>query len=312
MRNFNIPAIQDAVIAVQKEGRMTAGSINWLNENVGTDFPLGPTPFKDTARRRLTDSSTGITIVGRSNGDNLKELATGRADLAIAGGDKLGEVASQDNNPFGFKTVLPLGFATCRLVFARQIGTQDDSRTVATSYPRQARNYLDQRGRMVPVSYYGGGVEMIARENDYNLVDIVDSGASLAANNFEEVETLAQSEAMLIGIENSQTQDPEVYDLITRGGSIEDMLARRLALRRIAPTDSLASRVINDPTGNLGIKKLGEEMAEVVKAIIEGDRAETITELADASFWLLANGVRLGIGSVEIKQELQTRYIEGS
>lgn len=313
MKNFNsLPAMQDATIAIQKEGRMTEGSITWLNENAGTDFPVTDTPFKNNPWRRLTDSATGVTIVGRSNGDNLKDLAVGQPDLAIAGRDKLGEVMTGDFNPFGFRVVSPLGFATCRLMFARQYGNRDDTLPIATSYPRQARRYLQEKGLSVPVSYYAGGVEMIARENGFNLVDIVDTGKSLAENNFEPIDTLAESEALLLDIQDPIMQDPEIYDMLARGSSMSDLLTKRLGARRDTPTGSLASRVVNDPTGNLGIKKLGEESAEVVAALMSGDRQATITELADLSFWLLANGVRAGILNNEVERELMERYIAGS
>lgn len=312
MKNFNIPAMQDATIAIQKEGRMTKGSIDWLNENAGTDFPVGPAPFSNIPTRRLTDSATGITIVGRSNGDNLKEVATGRPDLAIAGTDKLGEVMSDEFNPFGFKVISPLGFATCRLMFARKIGDDNNDLPVATSYPRQTRRFLGEQGINAPVSYYGGGVEMIARDNGYNVVDIVETGSSLAANGFEPIGAVADTEAALIGVEDPATHDPEVYDLLSRGGSIGDLLSRRLTKRRESPTASLASRVINDTTGNLGIKKIGEESAEVVAALISGDRQATITEIADLTFWLAANGVRIDVTNTNVERELLRRYIEGS
>lgn len=313
MRNFNtLPAMQDAVIAVQKEGRMTEGSIDWLNENAGTDFPVGSAPFNNIPTRSLIDSATGITIVGRSNGDNLKEVATGRPDLAIAGTDKLGEIMSGEFNPFGFKIISPLGFATCRLMFARKIGDNNNSLPIATSYPRQTRRFLNKQDLNIPVSYYAGGVEMIARDNGYNVVDIVETGSSLAANGFEPITAVADTEAALIGIEAPVTRDPEIYDLLSRGGAIGDLLSRRLAQRRESPTGSLASRVINDSTGNLGIKKIGEESAEVVAALMSDDRQATVTELADLTFWLAANGVRVDITNADVERELLQRFIEGS
>lgn len=313
MKNLNaLPAMQDATIAIQKEGRMTAGSIDWLNETVGTDFPVGPTPFSGIPRRRLTDSATGITILGRSNGDNLKDLATGIPDLAIAGTDKLGEVMDQDFNPFGFKVVTPLGFATCRLMFARQVGNEDNTLPVATSYPQQTRRFLKERGIGAPVSCYAGGVEMIASDNGYNVVDIVETGNSLIATGFEPIWKVGDSEAALVETNSPVTKDPEIYDLLSRGGSVGSLLTKRLTERRESPTVSLASRVVNDPTGNLGIKKVGEESAEVVAALMGNNRQATITELADLTFWLIANGVRVDITNTDIERELLMRYIEGS
>lgn len=182
--------LRDSIIAIQSKGRLTQGSLDWLNESIGASFQSSNDPFD--ASRELVDDETGITVLGYSNDDLRKAVVRAQANFGIIGSDKLYE------QPDKLLIVKKLGFAVCRLVLAT-FGS-DPLRTVATSYPVQARAYLDSRGiEGVQVDEYAGGVEMIARRNGYSgVVDVRDTGSSLALNGLITVEVIDETEAVLV------------------------------------------------------------------------------------------------------------------
>jgi ATP phosphoribosyltransferase len=191
--------LENADIAIQKKGRLTEGTLKWLNENAGSDFPVIAEPFAFDRRRELTDSSTGITVVGYSNGDTVKAIACGQTDLGICGADMFNELPN-DN-----MLRQMLGFGACRLVLARSeeaIGSSIEK--IATSYPRLTDAYRRSRDNKLAtadtvIDVYKGGVEMIGRRNDYDaVVDVVDTGETMAANGYCVTDTIANFEALLL------------------------------------------------------------------------------------------------------------------
>ncbi len=258
--------LENSTIAIQKSGRLTAGSLEWLNNNAGTDFPVSKEPFDK--RRELTDKATGIVIAGYSNGDTLEAVACGQTDLGICGSDKYNELVAPynqvrtwktsygtggyypENNPFNLEIrQAKLGFGMCRLALARPSGVlQKPIRSLATSYPKLATLYAtDLEMRMVKIDKFAGGIEMICRRGGYDaVVDVVNEGATLLANDLVEVDTIDEFEAMLAGRKPaSDNQDKQ----ISAGMFEAAQLATRLDTIQIAdggrPTVPIDSRGTN-------------------------------------------------------------------
>lgn len=195
MRNLGL---ENADIAIQKSGRLTEGTLEWLNENAGTDFPVSGDPFDRL--REITDTYTGITVVGYSNGDTVKAVACGQTDLGISGGDMFNE---QPNNNL-YVSIQKLGFGACKLVLACSEGAvgKPISR-IATSYTRLTDAYRRSGDNAfvtteTNIDCFAGGIEMIGRRNNYDaVVDVVDTGESMSANAFCITDTIAEFEAVL-------------------------------------------------------------------------------------------------------------------
>ncbi len=123
----------------------------------------------------------------------------GAADLGIVGQDVLRELGRDVYEP------LRLGFGRCRLVVAGPPALQagDWARRptlrVATKYPRLARQHFLARGLAVEIVALAGSVELAPQVGLADLiVDVVDSGRTLVANNLVEIETVLASQACLI------------------------------------------------------------------------------------------------------------------
>lgn len=311
--------LENAEIAIQKSGRLTADSLKWINRVGGADFPISDDPFDRT--RELTDTSTGITITGYSNGDILKAVACGYADWGIAGGDKLAELVwpqragdpgSYDGKG-GFNRFANLtnsgwmrDVEPFRLVAAKyKDGTRFMGR-VATSYPNLTRQWARGRSGPVEIAVFSGGVEAIARKAGFDtVVDIVRTGDTLRENGFEEVATI--NEYLPVAIKrNRDPLKPELFDVL-KSPSILRVVQDRLEDRKRNPTDSLASRLVTSKRA--AIRKLNEENGELLVELAQAEDKEAISlETADVLFSIVAALVQRGLDISQVEVELAGRY----
>ncbi len=119
----------------------------------------------------------------------------GAADLGVVGRDVLDERGSDVYTP------LDLGFGRCRLALARRVDTAvlSDRPRVATKYPRTALAHFERKGQDVDIIELSGSVELAAVTHlaDY-IVDVVETGTTLAENGLTVVETVSEVSTMLI------------------------------------------------------------------------------------------------------------------
>lgn len=123
----------------------------------------------------------------------------GAAALGVAGEDVLRENECDIYEPLG------LNFGKCRLVLAgppevreRDLRTEINLR-VASKYPRQARAYFQERGLSAEIISLSGSVELAPAVGLADLiVDLVQTGRTLRENGLVELETIRDSQAMLV------------------------------------------------------------------------------------------------------------------
>ncbi len=153
------------------------------------------------AGRRLTydDGAGGFSFVLVKPMDVPIYVEYGAADLGIAGQDALRELGRNVYEP------LRLGFGRCRLAVAAPPGLPPETWArrsilrVATQYPHLAQRHFLAQGLSVEIVTLTGSVELAPRVGLADvIVDVVDSGRTLAANGLREVETILASEACLI------------------------------------------------------------------------------------------------------------------
>jgi ATP phosphoribosyltransferase len=122
----------------------------------------------------------------------------GVADCGVAGRDVLLEAESDVYEP------LDLAFGACRLVVARPRGSGLDYRKaatvrVATKYPKVATRFFLEQGVSVEVVKLAGSVEIAPGLGLADcIVDVVETGRTLAENGLEPVADVAASSARLI------------------------------------------------------------------------------------------------------------------
>ena len=311
--------LENVEFAIQKEGRLTEGSLKWLNERLGTDFPVVADPFGRT--REIRDTTTGITIAGYSNGDVLKAVACGMADYGIAGEDKLEELLLPQNKPYrlpegGFNrygnmtAVSVVQPALCRLVLARRQGQEARPlRRIATSYPKLTKQMLRTSGvsvsEMPDIDVFSGSIEPIARRNGYDaVVDITQTGETLRNNDFVETQQIKVYSSVVVQ-RYRDPLSPELFDAL-KNNAVLDIVFRRLQQRKINPTTSLASQLVGTP--GKALRKWNEETAEFEVAFIQGDVPDIELEAADVLFSLCAMLVQAGIDPDRVMTELAGRY----
>lgn len=180
-------------IAVQSKGRLYDETMELLTE----------AGIKLTAVKRtllVPSRNFPVELLFLRDDDIPDSVATGTADIGIVG---LNEVLEKQQN---VKILRRLGFSKCRLSLAipknAEYGGLEwfNGRKIATSYPKILKNFLDEKGITADIHVISGSVEIAPGIGLADAIfDIVSSGGTLVSNNLVEVETVLQSEAVLIG-----------------------------------------------------------------------------------------------------------------
>lgn len=143
--------------------------------------------------RALRHEFPGVTVLELRNQDVPVYVDLGVADAGIVGKDVLIESGREVYEP------VDLRFAQCRLSLIREVGATAPIVRVGTKYPRAARAYLNARGIPAEVVKLSGNIELAALTGLAEaVIDLVQTGSTLQANNLEEKDVLFESSARLI------------------------------------------------------------------------------------------------------------------
>jgi len=138
------------------------------------------------------EAGDAVLIVMR-NADVPTYVELGVADAGVVGKDVLAEAGSRVYEP------VDLRFAACRLSLIRPRGARGAASRVATKYPRLTAAYLRSRGSTAEVVKLAGNVELACLSGLADaVVDVVQTGATLAANDLEEVDVIMASSARFV------------------------------------------------------------------------------------------------------------------
>lgn len=141
--------------------------------------------------------------------------AEGAIDLGITGSDLVSESGAD------LQTRLKLGVGKCRLAICvpedggfRGIADLQNAR-VATSFPRVTEQYLTQRQIDVHLVELSGSVEiMIVLGVADAIVDLVETGSTLAANRLRVIDEIGYYQTVLI--QNNDRREAELADRVVR------------------------------------------------------------------------------------------------
>lgn len=160
---------------------------------------IGITPLEDpdTSRRLILDTSRpGFRLVLVRSADVPTYVEHGTAEAGITGKDVLLE-----HEGGGLYEPLDLGIARCRLVVAGPAGAPAPAgrMRIATKYVRTARDHFADRGVQVEIIRLYGSMEIAPGLGLADcIVDLVDSGRTLAANHLEVLESIMDISSRLI------------------------------------------------------------------------------------------------------------------
>ena len=150
----------------------------------------------DSRKLILDTDSKDIKVIVLRASDVPVFVQHGAADFGIAGKDVLLEHGAD-----GVFELLDLGISKCRLMVASKKGEDlnKSSLKVATKYVKSAKEYFYQQGRQIEVIKLYGAMELapIVGLSDC-IVDLVDTGNTLKANNLVPVELIHEISSRLI------------------------------------------------------------------------------------------------------------------
>lgn len=178
-------------IAIQKSGRLQEESIKLLKES-GLSFSNG-----SQLKTQVRNFPVELLFL---RDDDIPQYVEDRvADVGIVGENVF--IEKQKNN----EIVKRLDFAKCRLSIAiprteEYLGvTSLQGKNIATSYPVIVQQFLDRHNITAGIHEISGSVEIAPGIGLADAIcDIVSTGSTLFSNGLKEVETVLQSEAVLI------------------------------------------------------------------------------------------------------------------
>lgn len=179
-------------IAIQKSGRLYESSVKLLSE-CGIDL-------RNVKDRLKTESDDFPLEVFFLRDDDIPQyVEDGVADIGIVGENVLLEKNK------AVDVVEKLGFGKCRLSLAipRNLHYEGvkalEGKRIATSYPFLLEQFLRQHHVTADIHEISGSVEIAPGIGLADAVaDLVSSGSTLFMNGLKEVETILQSQAVLI------------------------------------------------------------------------------------------------------------------
>ena len=193
-------------IAVQSKGRLYEDTMALLAE--------AGIKVSSSKRTLLVQSSNfPVEVLYLRDDDIPQSVASGVADLGIVGENEY-EERHEDA-----AIIRRLGFSKCRLSLAipKNVNYTGlkwfEGKKIATSYPGILRRFMEKQHIAADIHVITGSVEISPGIGLADAIfDIVSSGSTLISNNLTEVETVMQSEALLIGNKRMSDEKRLVLD----------------------------------------------------------------------------------------------------
>src|ERR1700730_2027592 len=184
--------VETIKIAIQKSGRLFDDSVALLKE-CGIDL-------RNVKDRLKTESDNFPMEVFFLRDDDIPQYVEDAvADIGIVGENVVYEKSKS------VEVVEKLGFGKCRLSLAipRAVEFQGlgflNGKRIATSYPNLVNQYLQQNKILAEIHEISGSVEIAPGIGLADVVcDLVSSGSTLFMNGLKAVQTILQSQAVLI------------------------------------------------------------------------------------------------------------------
>ena len=215
-------------IAVQSKGRLYEDTMALLAE--------AGIKVSSSKRTLLVQSSNfPVEVLYLRDDDIPQSVASGVADLGIVGENEY-EERHEDA-----AIIRRLGFSKCRLSLAipKNVNYTGlkwfEGKKIATSYPGILRRFMEKQHIAADIHVITGSVGISPGIGLADAIfDIVSSGSTLISNNLTEVETVMQSEALLIGNKRMSDEKRLVLDeLLFRIQAVKDAEDKKYVLMNV-------------------------------------------------------------------------------
>ncbi len=269
-------------IAIQKSGRLYEDSVKLLSE-CGIDL-------RNVKDRLKTESDNFPLEVFFLRDDDIPQyVEDGVADVGIVGENVLLEKNKH------VSIIEQLGFGKCRLAIAVPRSQQYESvsalngKRIATSYPFLTQQFLDENNITGEIHEISGSVEIAPGIGLADVVcDLVSSGSTLFMNGLKEVETVLQSQAVLIKNNHlDESQQQLLSKLVFRIQAVKKAKRNKYVL-------------MNAPN---------EKVPEIIK-LLPGMKSPTVLPLAQAG-WSSVHSVLSEDTFWDIIEQLKNQGAEG-
>ena len=260
-------------IAIQKSGRLYEDSVQLLRE-CGIDL-------RNVKDRLKTESDNFPLEVFFLRDDDIPQyVEDGVADIGIVGENVLLEKNKQA------AVVEKLGFGKCRLSVAIPRSMEYEGVTslqgkrIATSYPFLVNKWLNENLVQAEIHEISGSVEIAPGIGLADVVaDLVSSGSTLFMNGLKEVESILQSQSVLIKNNGLGKEQEQLLErLLFRIRAVKKAKRNKYVLMN-APNDKLKAIIsllpgMRSPT----VLPLAEEGWSSVHSVLSEDRFWDIIE----------------------------------
>ena len=220
-------------IAVQAKGRLFEETMSMLAES--------SIKIESGKRTLLVPAKNfPVEILYLRDDDIPQAVASGIADVGVVGENEYEEKAEDA------VIAKRLGFSKCRLSLA--IPKAEDykgvewfeGKKIATSYPRILEKFLKSKNVNADIHIITGSVEIAPGIGLADCIfDIVSSGGTLISNNLKEVETVMQSEALMIANKNLTAEKRAILDeLLFRFDSYKNAEGKKYIILNV-PNDKI-------------------------------------------------------------------------
>lgn len=259
-------------IAIQKSGRLFEESIS-LIKSCGIKVIQSPRVLK------ATSANFPIEILFVRDDDIPYYVEKNIATLGIVGQNLLAE---HNTNVCIEKK---LGFSKCKLAIAIN---KNESYTginwlqgkkIATSYTKILNNFLNKKKLKASVHYLSGSVEIAPNiELADAICDIVSTGSTLISNGLKEVETVFESEAVLIKTKEKLLESHQ--------NIIEEFLFR---IKAVKEAENKKYILMNVPTKNIDVitELLPSTTSPTILPLKDKDWVAIHSVITDTMFWQL-------------------------
>ncbi len=192
-------------LAIQKSGRLHEGSVNLLKE-CGINISNGGNILKVWA------DNFPLEIFFLRDDDIPQYVEDAVADIGI-----VGENTVYEKNK-SIDVIEKLGFGKCRLSIAVDKNAEYgnsylNNKRIATSYPKLLQDFLNKRNVDAEIHEIRGSVEIAPGIGLADVIcDLVSSGSTLFMNGLREVETILNSEAVLVRNKDLNNENKYLLD----------------------------------------------------------------------------------------------------